>query len=148
MRDENPRFTEFLKVRLALLIGSAAVIATGTLGLVDLLSTTSIDAVPVYVHVTVGAAVFPVTVFVLEYRGMETVDAVQSGAGAGVAAIFFLLLISEGAGRMTNGVLELGVATLFYIASVSLISATVIVVWVGRTYLDVPASRRRVPRRD
>jgi len=49
---------------------------------------------------------------------------------------------------MTNGVLELGVATLFYITSVSLISATVIVVWVGRTYLDVPASRRRVPRRD
>jgi len=81
VRDENPRFTEFLKVRLALLVGSAAVIATGTLGLVDLLSTTSIDAVPVYVHVTVGAAVFPVTVFVLEYRGMETVDAVQSGAG-------------------------------------------------------------------
>ncbi len=152
MSDEISRLVEFLKVRLILLVGSAFIIATSLLGLIDLLSTTSIDAVPVYVHVTVGALVFPVTAFVLEYRGVEISEAVRAGAFAGGVSVVVLLLLTEGAGRMTNGVLELGVSTLFYVATVSLISSTVFVIWFGRKYLDVSARRRghgrRSPRRE
>jgi hypothetical protein len=139
----NPDFVDFLKTRLGLLAVTAVVIATGLLGLIDLLSTTAIDALPVYVHITVGATVFPVAVFGLEYRGLATVDAVRLGAGTGVSAIFVLLLLSEGAGRMTNGFLEIGVPILFYVATVSIIAATVLVSWVNRVYLDVSAPRRR-----
>ena len=155
MGDEINRLVEFLKVRLTLLVGSAFFIATFLLGLVDLLSTSSVNAVPIYVHATVGAVVFPVSVFVLEYRGFDMIDAVRIGTGAGAVVIFVLLLLTEGAGRMTNGILELGVSTVFYVATVSLISSTVIVIWVGRNYLEVPASERRgrgrggrKPRRD
>jgi hypothetical protein len=148
VRDTEPQFIRFLKLRFGLLGATAAVIGLGMLGLIDLFSTTSIDAVPVYVHVTVGAIVFPLGVFAFEYRGVELADAVRLGAGAGVTAIFFLLLLSEGAGRMTNGVLELGLPTLFYVVSVSLISSTVIVTWFNRVYLQVSVPRRRTPRRE
>ncbi|MDZ7689415.1 MAG: hypothetical protein U5J64_12030 [Halobacteriales archaeon] len=155
MSDEIDRLVEFLKVRLTLLVGSAFFIATFLLGLVDLLSTTSIDAVPIYVHATVGAVVFPVSVFVLEYRGFEMKDAVQTGTGAGAVVVVVLLLLTEGAGRMTNEPFGLGASTLFYVITVSLVSSTLIVIWVGRNYLDVPASERgrhgrrgRAPRRD
>jgi hypothetical protein len=141
--DEIDRLVEFLKVRLVLLVGSAFVIATGTLGLVDLLSTASVDAVPLYVHITVGAVVFPVSAFVLEYRGFEITRALQFGVGAGFVVLLVVLLITEGAGRMTNGLLELGVSTVFYVATISIVSSTLIVIWVGRNYLGVPASNGR-----
>ena len=141
MSDQTDRLVEFLKVRLILLVGSAFVIATGTLGLVDLISTTSVDAVPLYVHVTVGAFVFPVSAFFLEYRGFEMSRAVQIGVGAGFAVLFVLLLLTEGAGRMTNEPLGLGASTFFYVITVSLVSSTLIVIWVGRNYLDVRSSR-------
>ena len=143
MSDEIDRLVEFLKVRLVLLVGSAFVIATGTLGFVDLLTTASVDAVPIYVHVTVGAVVFPVSAFVLEYRGFEITEAVQAGVGVCFVVLLVLLLITEGAGRMTNGLLELGVSTVFYVVTISLVSSTLIVIWVGRNYLGVPASNRR-----
>lgn len=142
MSDQTDRLAEFLKVRLILLVGSAFVIATGTLGLVDLLSTASVDAIPLYVHVTVGALVFPTSAFLLEYRGFEMSKAVQAGVGAGFVVLFVLLLLTEGAGRMTNDPLGLGASTFFYIIAVSLISSTLIVIWVGRNYLDVRSSGR------
>jgi hypothetical protein len=134
-RDEH--LTDFLKVRMGVLGAAAAVICLGTIGLVDILATTSVDAVPLYVHITLGAVVFPVSVFLLEYRGEEVVDAAIVSAGAIVVALFFLLLFTEGAGRIVGGLFGLGSATVFYALSVSLISSTVIVMWLGRTRLDV-----------
>ena len=143
MSDQTARLVEFLKVRLILLVGSAFIIATGTLGLVDLISTASVDAVPIYVHITVGALVFPASAFVLEYRGFEMDKAIQIGVGAGFAVLFVLLLLTEGAGRMTNDPLGLGASTFFYVIAVSLVSSTLIVIWVGRNYLDVRSSKKR-----
>jgi hypothetical protein len=144
---DTEEFIGFLKVRFSLLVATAFVTALGLLGVIDLLSTTAVDAVPVYVHITLAATVFPVAVFALEYRGVETVDAVRLGAGAGVGAIFLLLVLSEGAGRMTDGVLELGVPTLFYVVTLSIVSSTVFVAWLNRVYLDVPAAHRPSGRR-
>ena len=143
MSDQTARLVEFLKVRLILLVGSAFIIATGTLGLVDLISTASVDAVPLYVHITVGALVFPASAFVLEYRGFEMDKAIQIGVGAGFTVLFVLLLLTEGAGRMTNDPLGLGASTFFYVIAVSLVSSTLIVIWVGRNYLDVRSSKKR-----
>lgn len=134
-RDEH--LTDFLKVRMGVLGAAAAVICLGTIGLVDILATASVDAVPLYVHITLGAVVFPVSVFLLEYRGEEVVDAAIVSAGVIVVALFFLLLFTEGAGRIVGGLFGLGSATVFYALSVSLISSTVIVMWLGRTHLDV-----------
>lgn len=134
-RDEH--LTDFLKVRMGVLGAAAAVICLGTIGLVDILATTSVDAVPLYVHITLGAAVFPVSVFLLEYRGEDMVDAAIVSTGGIVVALFFLLLFTEGAGRIVGGLFGLGFATVFYAFSVSLISSTVIVMWLGRTHLDV-----------
>ncbi|MCX2818130.1 hypothetical protein EGH25_02010 [Haladaptatus sp. F3-133] len=146
--DSTEDLVRFLKLRLGLLIATTFVTALGLLGIIDLLSTTAIDAVPVYVHITVAATVFPLAVFALEYRGVETVDAVRLGAGAGVGAIFLLLILSEGAGRVTDGVLELGVPTIFYVVTLSIVASTVFVAWINRVYLDVPAPRRTPSGRD
>ncbi|MFP4174688.1 MAG: hypothetical protein ACLFSW_02790 [Halobacteriales archaeon] len=140
-------FVRFLKVRLAILGATAVVTATSLLGVIDLFTTASVDALPVYVHVTVAVAVFPVVVFALEYRGFETVDAVGFGAGVGVAAVLLFLLLSEGMGRIFGGVFELGVPTVFYVATVSVVASTVFVAWVDRVYLGVPAAHRQNPRR-
>lgn len=150
--SRDSHLTEFLKIRMGVLGAAAAVICLGTLGLVDILATTSVDAIPLYVHVTLGAAVFPVSVFLLEYRGEEMVDAAIVSAGAIVVGVFFLLLFTEGAGRIVGGLFGLGSATVFYALSVSLVSSTVIVMWLGRSNLDALAPGRdrgrRTPRRD
>jgi len=133
-RDDH--LADFLKVRMGVLGAAAAVTCLGTLGLVDILATTSVDAIPLYVHITLGAAVFPVSVFLLEYRGEDMVDAAIVSAGGIVVGTFFLLLFTEGAGRIVGGLFGLGSATVFYTLSVSLISSTVIVMWLGRNHLD------------
>jgi hypothetical protein len=135
------RLLRFLKMRMALLGMTSAVIAIGILGLVDLLSTAAVDALPVYVHITVGAIVFPVTVFLFDYHGAETLDAVRFGAVGGVGSVILLLFISEGAGSMISGSAGISVPVLFYVATVSIVASTVIVVWVDRVYLDVPSGR-------
>lgn len=132
--------TDFLKIRMGVLGVAAAVICLGTLGLVDILATTTVDAVPVYVHITLGAVVFPISVFLLEYRGEEMVDAAVVSAAGIVVGLFFLLLFTEGAGRIVGGLFGLGSATVFYTFSVSLVSSTVIVMWLGRNHLDALAT--------
>ena len=148
MRHTREEFVRFLKLRLAVLAATTVIVATGLLGLIDLLSTTTVDTAPVYVHVTAGATVFPVTVFALEYRGIETVDAVRLGAVAAVASVLLFLLLSEGAGRMTDGSLGFGAPTLFYVVTVSLVASTVFVAWLDRVYLDVPSAHRGTRSRD
>ncbi len=145
-RDDH--LTDFLKMRMGVLGAAAAVICLGTIGLVDILATASVDAVPLYVHITLGAAVFPVSVFLLEYRGVDIVDAAIVSAGGIVIALFFLLLFTEGAGRIVGGLFGLGSATVFYALSVSLISSTVIVMWLGHTHLDVLKPENAGRRKD
>ena len=150
-RDDH--LTEFLKLRMGFLGAAAGVICLGTIGLVDILATASVDAVPLYVHMTLGAAVFPVSVFLLEYHGEDTVDAAVVSAGAILAGVFFLLLFTEGAGRVVGGLFGLGYATVFYSLSVSIVSSTGIVMWLGRKHFDALApgnerGSRRTPRHD
>ncbi len=118
---------EFLKLRLGLVAVLAAVIAVGILGLVSVLKTASIHTVPLYVHLTVGAVVFPVVLFGAEYQGVRDVDALKYGLFAAVGSFFFVVLLSEGWGELAGGLLELEAATVFYVVSVSLVAATLIV---------------------
>lgn len=140
--DTTDDLIRFLKTRVSLLAAATALVAAVIFGVIDVLSTTSVDAIPVYVHITAGAAVFPAAVFALQYRGVETVDAVRLGAGAAVVALLLLLLVSEGAGRAADGFGSLGVPAVFYVFTLSLIVSTVAVAWIDRVYLDVPASNR------
>lgn len=146
--NRTDELISFLKMRVGLLAATTALVAAVIFGVIDVLSTTSVDAVPVYVHVTAGAAVFPAAVFTLQYRGVETVDAVRLGAGAAVVTLFMFLLVSEGAGRAADGFGSLGAPAVFYVLTFSLIVSTVGVAWIDRVYLDVSASDRARRRTD
>ncbi|MFP4633137.1 MAG: hypothetical protein ACOCT0_00580 [Halobacteriota archaeon] len=142
--NQETEFEDFIKIRLGLLLAVSTVIAVGTIGLINLMRTLSIEAMPLYVHATVGAVVFPLLVFVTEYRGAPEIEAVKTGVLGAAGAVFFVLLLSEGSGRIVDGLLALGVGTLFYVAAVSLVASTLIVVWLQRTYIE-PLPRASTP---
>ncbi|MDY7082643.1 MAG: hypothetical protein SXQ77_09620 [Halobacteria archaeon] len=129
-------FREFIKLRLGLVVGIALVVATATLGLIDLFSTFGISALPLYVHAGVGAILFPLSVFVMEYRGLSEPDALKFGLVLTLASVFFFLLLSEGVGKFVNGFFEIGAGTMFYALSVGLVSATVIVMWAQKNFRE------------
>lgn len=142
-------FIEYLKVRMAVVASVALVVTTGTLGLIDLLTTVSVDALPLYLHAGVGAAVFPVSVFLLEYRGLGVRDALKGGFVATFTLVFFVVLLSEGASILLTGLLDMSASTFFYSASVGLVSATVIVMWfVENSGAELPSqTSTRAPAR-
>lgn len=127
-------FIRYLKVRMAVMASIALVVTTGTLGLIDLLTTLSINALPLYLYAGVGAAAFPISVFLLEYRGLTVRDALTGGFATTFTLVFFVLLLSEGANKLLTGLLEMSASTFFYSVSVGLISATVIVMWFVDNY--------------
>lgn len=122
-------FKEYLKVRMAVVASVALVVTTSTLGLIDLMTTVRIEALPLYLHAGVGALAFPLSVFLLEYRGLGVRDALKGGFIATFGLVFFVVVLSEGAGKLLTGLLDMSASTFFYSASVGLISATIIVMW-------------------
>lgn len=129
---------EFLKLRLGLVAALAAVIAVGLLGLVSVVKTASIHTVPMYVHLTVGAVVFPVVLFGAEYGGVRDVDALKYALISSVGSFFFVVLLSEGWGQLAGGLMELDASTVFYVASVSLVASTLIVFRLQRATVGRP----------
>ncbi|MDY6779227.1 MAG: hypothetical protein SV760_01495 [Halobacteria archaeon] len=132
---EQEEFKDYIKLRLGLVATVAVVVATGIIGLINLISTASIDAFPLYLHAGLGAIVFPFSVFVLEYRGMKGIEALKSGFSVAFGSVFFVVLLSEGGDRIVNQFFQISPPTLFYAVSIALISATVAVMWAQRNYL-------------
>ncbi len=131
--NQDTELHRFLKLRLGLVAVLSALIAVGILGLISVLKTASIHTVPLYVHLTVGAVVFPLVVFAAEYQGSRGVDALKYGFVAAFGAFFFVVLLSEGWGELAGGLMELEASTIFYVFSVSLVAATLIVYRVQRS---------------
>lgn len=126
----------FVNVRLALVVILAAGIATSILGVINIFATLSLNAFPFYVYAIGGALAFPLSVFAFEYLGLEWMEAVQLGSGFSAVALFGFLLLSEGVAKMANGLFDLGVPTLFYVFSGSIVASTLLIVFAERVYLE------------
>jgi hypothetical protein len=122
----------YLKVRLALVAALAVVVTTGVIGLIDVVTSVSVDAMPLYVHVAIGASVFPVTYFLLEYRDIEEELAIKVGLSVAFTAVVGVGLLAEGTDRLITDLGAIGAPTLFYATSIGLIAATLAVTWVQR----------------
>lgn len=122
----------YLKVRLGLVAALAIVVTTGVIGLIDVVTTVSIDAMPLYVHVAVGSSVFPLTYFLLEYRDIREQLALKVGLSVAFVAVVGVGLLAEGADLLMTDIGGIGAPTLFYATSIGLIGATVAVTWVQR----------------
>ncbi len=117
----------YLKFRLGVVILIAVFTAIGVMGLIKLINTASLGAVPLYIHVLIGALVLPLVAFLLEYRGMDQNRALGVGFLSSVLSVFFVVLVSEGFARMINGAVSIGVSTFIYALAVGVIAGTVMV---------------------
>lgn len=130
--NQKKTFVDYLKTRLGLVVLVSLVVSTATLGFIDILGATGVDAVPIYMYAVAGAVAFPLAVFFTDYRGHEISLALKIGVACAFIVTLFLTMLVEGADRLINDLTVLSPALVIYTVSVAMVSSTVMVIWLNR----------------
>ncbi|MFB6284029.1 MAG: hypothetical protein ABEK59_08890 [Halobacteria archaeon] len=144
--NQRQGFADYLKTRLGLVIAVSLVVSTATLGFIDILGATGIDALPVYVYAVIGAVAFPLSVFFVDYKGYDIQLALKVGIVAAFVVAAFIAMLLEGSERVVNDLAIMDPSLVIYTVSVAVVSSTVMVIWVNRGEKRSSSHRTKKPQ--